>query len=247
MSKFHPAKIRMVSLVGILSLLAACSAGTIEAGASASVDQSIGPLIVADADIIMDASASAMSAVTSVEFSLDAEGGPVYIDQFEALTLEDLLGQFTIPSKAQALLTVGVNGNLTTQLGAVAIDDIVWLSNPVTGDFEPLPEGFDLDPSKFFDPTGGWEPLLNNLIDVELVGLEDNGYHLTGQALPDDVAAITVGLIRQEVPVDLWVDSVSALVNRMEFTTIYAGETTSWSLEFTDYGADFTIEPPVTS
>ena len=34
--------------------------------------------------------------------------------------------------------TVTVDESLSTKLGAVAIDDEVWLSNPVTGTFEPL-------------------------------------------------------------------------------------------------------------
>jgi hypothetical protein len=65
---------------------------------------------------------------------------------------------------------VTVDDNLATRIGAVAIDDEVWISNPVTGDFETLPTGYDIDPSRFFDPEGGWRPLLAALTDVEIVG-----------------------------------------------------------------------------
>ena len=34
-----------------------------------------------------------------------------------------------------------------------------------------LPAGIDLDPSLFFDPRGGWQPLMEGLTDVELVGI----------------------------------------------------------------------------
>ena len=106
------------------------------------------------ADVVA-ASAAAMSQVTSVEFELDRDGAPIYIDEFESLALDALVGQFTVPTSARAQLTVTIDDNLTTEIGAAAIVDEVWISNPVTGDFETLPSGFDIDPSRFFDPEGG--------------------------------------------------------------------------------------------
>ena len=78
-----------------------------------------------------------------------------------------------------------MNDNLATRLGAVAVADEVWISNPVTGDFETLPAGYDIDPSKFFDPKNGWQPLLAKLQNVTMVGIDDRGgerYHITGTA-----------------------------------------------------------------
>ena len=113
-----------------------------------------------------------MGATESVRFELRRSGAPVYIDQVEQLALNSVVGQFTVPGSAQAVLEVEVNGGLVSELGAVALDDDVWLSNPITGDFEPLPAGIDLDPSLFFDPKDGWQPLMDGLTDVELVGTE---------------------------------------------------------------------------
>ena len=121
----------------------------------------------ADAAEIVASSATAMGEVTSVEFRLRRDGAPIFIDEFERIALDSLRGQFTVPTRAQAELSVTVNGNLATRLGAVAIDDEVWISNPVTGDFETLPAGYDIDPSRFFDPENGWRPLLANLQDVD--------------------------------------------------------------------------------
>ena len=186
---------------------------------------------VADRDLaaadITEQAAEAMAGVRSVEFRLERSGAPVFIDQFEKLALDDLLGQFTVPTRAQAELTVTVNGDLATKLGAVAIDREVWISNPVTGDFETLPEGYDIDPSKFFDPEGGWQPLLENLQDVELVGIDDRGgdrYHVRGTAPAAEVRNITVGLVRdQDVSVDLWVHPTSSLVTAAEFRNVIDG------------------------
>jgi len=202
----------------------------------------------ADPAEIVASSASAMSGVSSVEFRLQRDGAPVFIDEFERIALDSLRGQFSVPGRAQAELEVTVNDNLATRLGAVAVDDEVWISNPVTGDFETLPAGYDIDPSKFFDPEGGWQPLLANLQDLTLVGIDDKGgerYHITGTAPAEQVSDITVGLVDgQDVDVDLWIHPDTFLVTAAEFDTTMDAGTSQWALEFDRFGDSFEIEPP---
>ena len=202
----------------------------------------------AQATEIVDAAAEAMAGVSSVEFRLERSGAPIFIDEFERIALNSLRGQFSVPGKAQAELEVTVNDNLATRLGAVAVNDEVWISNPVTGDFETLPAGYDIDPSKFFDPKGGWQPLLANLEGVTLVGVDDRGgerYHVTGTAPAAQVTDITVGLVTgQDVTVDMWIHPDTHLVTAAEFQTTIDGGTSDWKLELDHYGDSFTIEPP---
>ena len=219
-------------------------------GSTAVVDLDDGA--VADPDVDPDAliqrSARAMGEVESVAFRLDRTGAPVFIDEFEEIALDGLRGQFTVPTRAQAELTVTVSGDLPTRIAAVAIDSEVWISNPVTGDFETLPAGYDIDPSRFFDPEDGWQPLIANLRDVELVGIDDRGgdrYHVRGVADAADVRDITVDLVRdQDVTIDFWIHPTTGLVTAAEFTTTIDGADAEWDLELADYGEDFTIEPP---
>jgi lipoprotein LprG len=202
----------------------------------------------ADPVALTMAAAEAMALVGSVEFRLERSGAPVFIDQFESIALDRLRGQFTVPTSARAELTVTVDGNLTTKLGAVAIDTEVWISNPVTGDFETLPSGYDIDPSRFFDPEGGWKPLLTNMAGLELIGIDDRGgerYHVRGTAPAAEVRNITVGLVRdQDVEVDLWIHPTTSLVAAAEFTTVIDGAESDWALELDGYGRAFTISPP---
>lgn len=202
----------------------------------------------ADPDEIVADAATAMGAVTSVEFHLARDGAPVFVDQFESIALDAAVGQFQVPTRAQATLDVTVDENLRTRIGAVAIDAEVWMSNPVTGRFETLPEGYDIDPSRFFDPSGGWQPLLANLTDIELIEVADRGgerWHVRGTATAADVENITVGLVRdQDVPVDLWIHPGSSLVTRAEFATTIDGAEAHWELELGRYGESFTIRPP---
>jgi hypothetical protein len=202
----------------------------------------------ADVAQIVESAAAAMGEVTSVEFRLQRDGAPVFIDEFERIALDSLRGQFTVPTRAQAELSVTVNDNLATRLGAVAVDSEVWISNPVTGDFETLPAGYDIDPSKFFDPKNGWQPLLANLQQVALTGVDDRGgdrYRIEGTAPAAQVSEITVGLVEgQDVGVALWVHPSTFLVTAAEFETVIDGERSQWVLELGRYGDEFVIEPP---
>jgi lipoprotein LprG len=194
-----------------------------------------------------------MGDVTSVRFEVVPTGAPIYIDQFESIALARIVGEFELGSDAdaggaQAVLDVTVNESLKTQLAAVAVGEEVWLSNPVTGAYESLPPGYDLDPSKFFDPENGWEPLLANLTDVAFVGRETRDgdrYHLTGTAPAAQVSIITAGLVRdQDVDIDVWVQPVTGLVHSLEFTTEIGDGTTDWVVELSGYGEDYDITPP---
>ena len=154
-----------------------------------------------------------------------------------------------MPRSAQAVLEVEVNGSLTTELGAIALDDEVWLSNPITGDFETLPAGYDIDPSLFFDPENGWRPLMANLTDVEYLGTEsrdgNDRYHIRGTAPAEQVETITARLVRdQEVVIDFWIQPVTGLVYAAEFSTPFSGGEVDWTLELSEYGDDFDISPP---
>lgn len=207
-----------------------------------------GEKLPTDAPELGAAAAEAMGAVESVHFTLERTGAPVFIDAAESMSLNGLEGRFSAPGSADALLGITVNESLGTQIGAVAIDEEVWLSNPVTGEFETLPPGFDIDPSLFFDPEDGWRPLLEGLTDLTFVAEEDRDgtrYHLTGTAPAAEMQSITAGLVRgQDVELDIWLHPVSALVTAIEFETEFDGAISAWVLALDQYGESFTITDP---
>ena len=189
--------------------------------------------------MVLAASAEAMAGVESVRFDIERQGAPVFIDEVESIAVDAVTGTVEVPDRAEALLTVTIDGSVTTQLGAIADADGTLLSNPVTGEFEPLPAGVDLDPVQFFDPVGGWQPLIAGLQDAEFVGEEDRGgtrYHVRGTAPAERIEAVTAGLVRrQDVVIDLWVHPVTALVTAVEFETDFDGAISSWTLELGGY------------
>ena len=201
-----------------------------------------------DAALLQEWSAQAMGEVTSVRFTVERTGAPVYIDAARSLSLDAIDGRFSAPRSADAIVEVTVNDSLSTKLGAVAIDDEVWMSNPITGEFETLPAGFDIDPSLFFDPTEGWRPLIAGLVDLEFVAEENRGgtrYRLRGLAPAERMETITAGLVRGlDVELDLWMHPVTTLITAVEFTTELGGEASDWELELDEYGDEFEINDP---
>lgn len=234
----RPIRLLLATLAAVL-VLAACSGG----------EDLGGPLLELDADALQATSAEVMGEVQSVRFGVERTGAPVFVDGAQSIALDNIDGRFSVPGSADAILSVTVAGSLRTELGAVAIDDEVWLSNPTTGRFETLPPGFDIDPSLFFDPVDGWRPLIAGLSDVAVVGEETRNdatrYHLTGVAPAEAMASITAGLVSgQDVELDLWLNPVTAEVTSIEFQTEFDGEVSDWVLDLTEYGETFDISPP---
>lgn len=201
-----------------------------------------------DPAVIVPAAAEAMGQVQTVRFELIPAGAPVYIDPAESLAVNEVTGRFAAPASADAVITITINDNLSTKLGAVAIEGFTWLSNPITGDFEELPASYEIDPAQFFDPQN-WRDMLGSLRDPTFVGADDRDgtrYHLRAVAPADAMASVTAGLVESDdTEVDVWVHPVTGHVTALEFTAVHGGGTTDWVLELGDFGEDVVIEPPV--
>jgi len=202
------------------------------------------PRLTGDVEAIMTTSAEAMALVTSVRFEVTRTGAPVFIDTVDELALDAVVGRFRAPGDADAIVTVTVSGDLVTELGAVAVGSQIWLSNPITGVFEPLPPSYDLDPSAFFDPADGWRPLLAGMTDLVLVAADET-IHVRGTAPAAELRTVTAGLVGADgIVVDLWLDPYSALVTRIEFSVEDQYGVSDWTLRLSGYGEPFEILPP---
>ncbi len=239
----------LVAIGAVGLAMSAATAGDLSTGGSAlgdaapSVD---GVWLDPDPELLLGAAAEAMAGVESVRFELQRRGEPVFLDPSESLALDHATGRVMVDGGADALLAVVVDGELNTELGAVAIGDEVWLSNPITGVLEPLPASIDIDPRSFFDPAGAWAPLLRDLTGAVLVDSDDDRYLLTAVASGAGLRAVTAGIVDgDDTSIAIWLHPVTAHVTRLEFETGASGGTTSWSVVLGDYGAEFEIVAPV--
>lgn len=227
------------SLLGLLLLLllGGCSSGS-EDDAEAEV---------LDVDGVLALSSAAMAEVDSVLFTIELEGAEVFIDDEGLISFRAADGRFAAPSSADALVSVTALG-LATEVGAVAIDGQVWLTNPLTGDWEDAPESLTFDPAQLFDPEVGFSALLSDgLIDPVLVPPSpdpDGRYHITADVDPVSVNALTGGLVDDVDNVDLWVDGNSGRLVEVTFDVGTDAGGTSWRLLLTDYGTPVSINPP---
>jgi lipoprotein LprG len=231
----------LVVALGVVGMITSLPTAETAAGAD-ETDPVVGEWLPADPDTLIATAADAMAAVSSVRFELQRSGEPVHIDPAESLSLDSAVGRLQVPTSAEALLTVTVDGSLVTELGAVAVDDTIWLSNPITGEFEPLPTGYDLDPRDFFDPDGAWKPFLRSLEDATLVDSDGDRYHLRAVAPGDQLGAVTAGLVGGTAhEIDVWLHPTTANITRL----VVEHDGTSWDLRLSEFDVPVEVEPPV--
>lgn len=253
MSRRRHVSLLLAACLAVLPALGGCTGGEeTPAQAATAVGCDVAALaapLAADAAEVLDAAAAAMAEVRRVRFDLVPSGATVHIDAFGAIALREVSGQVAVDEAAAAVLGVQVQESLNTELAAVAVGSEVLVTNPVTGRYEEPPPGIDIDPSQFFDPAGGWRPLLAELQDAELVGTERRGsgerHHLRGTAPAERIEAITAGLVSgQPVDMDFWIDPATGLVTAAEFAAEVPDGEATWTLELAGYGCDVDIDIP---
>lgn len=230
---------RMIAvLVALVAAAAACSS-------TAATTTTVPPT----ATELLEASAATMGAVDTVQFSIERGGEPVYIDTQGFLEFVSASGRYAAPGAADALVTVSALG-LSTEVGAVVIEGDTWLTNPITGSWEPTPAGYTFDPATLFDPEVGFRAMLQEGIStVEEVGDEivdeETLRHVRFTASGPRVEVITAGMVSgADVTIDGWIEPGSGELRRLKFATPIGAAPTEWDLTFFDYGGEITITPP---
>lgn len=216
-------------------------------GACSSDDTSAPPALPADPEVIRTEASRAMGNVESARFSIERGGEVVHIDDADTLAFEKAEGRFAAPASSDALITVSAGGT-RIEVGAVAVDGNTWITNPVTGNWEVAPESLAFDPATMFDPELGWRPLLaSGLLNTRLTtpeADEDGRYHLQGDADAERISVLTGGLVEQGVPVDLWIDADTGLVEEARFPAETPSGPSTWRLLLSEYGTDIEVERP---
>jgi len=197
-----------------------------------------------------------MSNVESASFTIEQSGATVFIDEDQfAFQMAD--GRFASPSSAEAVITVDALG-FTTQVGAIAIDEDLWFTNPLTGEWTEAPESFTFDLAAVFDREEGFPALLreatgaSELIDDSQASAnedqnedgDDGRFHLRTTVAASRVAVLTSRLVAEESEVDLWIDGDSKRVVEVQFDIEIDEAVSSWRMTVGDYDAEVTISPP---
>ncbi len=203
-----------------------------------------GPTIPADAEVILSEAVATMTAVETLTFELTRDGAPITVANLQFDAAE---GEYAAPDSAQAVLKVEAAG-ISVEVATIAIGERVWITNPLSQQWEEFPAGTGFNPAIIFDAEVGWKPLLgDDLSAIELADERTGGgeYVITGTVAPERVEVLTARLVRdQAVEVELLIDAETAHVTRVAFDTTGEDGTSEWLLVLSDFGEPVSIEPP---
>lgn len=233
-------RISALSLAAGLALTAACSGG-------GSDDSGSSTDIVYTVETVRTDAASAMAAIESVSFEVTKTGADVTIDDAGLVAFESADARFSAPSSADAVVEVLLLGN-RVELGAIAIDGTLWLTDPLSGAWQDATGTIDFDPAKIFSTDTGVAKILESgLTDSVLDSAEPDGdglLHLSGVVAADDVDTLTSGLVSEEARAEVAIDAETSLVQTISFDTPLDDGIATWLVELSDYDADVEIVPP---
>lgn len=168
----------------------------------------------------LDRAADATLAVTSAQFALTREGAPVALDPATGTTFTEASGKYQAPDRASASVKVSV-------LGSVLALDMLWLpegnfvSNPLTGEFQPAPANATFNGADIFSADGMASVLKDGMVNVTMVGTETvedvETFHLKGEADGEKLSVLTAGALKAGTlyPVDVWIEAANYYVVRI--------------------------------
>ncbi len=237
-------------LLALLLTLGVLAAGCSSSDDSATSDQTgegatTSPALTADS--VRASAAAAMAAIETVRFSVARSGAEVTIDEAGLVVFDEADGRFAAPASADAVVTVLLLGN-RVELGAVAIDGTLYLTDPLTNEWQDVTGTIAFDPAKIFSTSEGIANVLDSgMSTATLTSATPDGdglLHLEGTVEAADVATLTSGLVSEAATAEIAIDATTSLVETITFDTPIGEETATWLVELSDYGADVEITVP---
>ncbi len=189
-----------------------------------------------------------MASVKTLRFTLKHEGAAVFIQGGgQEVAFGTAKGRFAAPSSADAIIDVSA-GSLKAEVGAVAIDGRVWLTDPLTGRWASAPNAFRFDPARIFRADVGLSALLTNGLTKAVLASptpdRDGLFHITARVSPTRVATLTSGLVEDVQDAEFWIDADTSLLTTARFAVPLGRGDTKWTLQLSDYGAPVTVTQP---
>jgi lipoprotein LprG len=193
----------------------------------------------------------ATQASQSVHFDIALSGKPVFVDDSKLFAINSIVGDLKRPDGVLATLKVGGAAGIS-EVKSVSLAGKQYITNPITRAWQCLPPGTTFDPVVLFDPTKGFEFLLQKgFEDVSLVGTEDiagrSSYHLRGTMSSAALKAISTNLLGAgPVKVDLWADLATKRASQIVLVDVETdpAKPTTWTIKFSDYDKTVDVQAP---
>lgn len=243
--------LRLISLIALVTLLAACS------GNATPTPTSVDPLA------LITEAADNIRAAQTFRIDVNQEGPDYYLyTDYARATFRRATGQYVAPREMQARIRVIALG-LPIEIQVYSRGADQWYSAVWTGDNwinEDFATGFN--PETLIAADTGFQSALNALIDLNYVGEEalENGtpvYHIAARAQGEEVNALFAGLITPVGPVtvDVYVHRETRFPARFVVTVTEdpntatpepgeAAEPVKWIIDVYDFNAPSELTPP---
>lgn len=218
-----------LALVVMFGALVACSSNT-----STAV-----PVTAPPAAELLSMSATAMSSVTSANFTITVDG------QLPSVTVSSAQGTLTAKGDAKGTATITQLGQLI-EVEFVLVDRTLYLKGP-TGGFSQVPAalaGGIYDPSAILNPDKGVSKMLSSVTGAANAGSDGDAWVVTG-TVPAAVAGGLVPGINVDVAGTFTIEMNTSQLTAAQFELAGAdGKPATVKVELSDLSEPVTISPP---
>ena len=188
-------------IVATIALAAACGRNSDEGSLAVAVPS---PTPV-NPQVVLERSGEVMAALESFHFRLTHESGGTPIGQ--GLVIREVQGDVARPDKI-SLEVSGLAGSFAMRLSLITIGDNGFISNPITGEWEPVPA--EVSPLGFFEPTRGVSEIMRRIESPRLISTDDDSYAISGTIASEGLASL-FGAVEEgnSIDIDVVIDATS--------------------------------------
>jgi lipoprotein LprG len=248
----HHIRLRPLALLGAACLiLAACDMGGAASLPTAMPTPTAVPTPTPTPAELSAQVGQATQASSSFHFEIALSGKPVFADSTKLFAISSIVGDLKRPDGVLATLKAS-SGSGVNEIKSVSLASKQYITNPITLAWQCLPPGNVFDPAILFDPSKGFEYLLQQQYrDVALLGSEElagkPNYHLRGTLPGQAMREISGGLLGAgDVKADLWADMATKRASQFVLvdSATDAASPTTWTITFGDYEKAVDVRAP---
>ncbi len=206
------------------------------------------------AQAVVDKARARFDQVNTMHFTLNVEGD-LYIDDFRTQKLRSAEGDLVRPDRVAVSAKVSV-GPVNATIKFIQIGNDAYITNILSGKWEPAPAGFAYDPRIIFDRDLGASAILGNVTGWQFVeNTKINGIdtqHVRGPVPVQSVGALVGGVLRGDtVDADLYVDTKTndivrfVIAERPEVAVAPSPVAARWTLDLSKQNDKITIDAPL--
>jgi len=167
---------------------------------------------------IVSKASDKLDTINSFHCILEQTGGGTPIGMGVEMTKVD--GDIVRPDRLKATVT-GIVSGITMRIQMIAVGEVIYMTNPLTGNWEQLPSQFAL--LSVFNPNIGITAIMRGITSLAKLSDEQSAgvmcYHVSGRIDSENLSPITGSSVKgTSISVDLWVGKDDFLVRSIKLT-----------------------------